>query len=262
MVGLGLHVRGAVAKLHEQVSEHGRGVFRCVFVGATLVHRLGAVEQGLDVDAGHGRGEEAHRREHAEPPAHALGDWERGNACLVADGAHGPLFGVGDRHDMVGPAAADAVLEHLTDDHELRGGLGGLTRFGDHIEECLLGIADPKHAGEVRWVHIVHDKDPRPGALGAGQQVVGGLIECGLDGDVAQCRATDAEDDQVLEPPLAFVGDGLHLIEVGVAHGVVPELTPPLPAGAPRSIERARQIAESLGVGGNRVVRQPVGADA
>ena len=56
-------------------------------------------------------------------------------------------------------------------------------------------------------------------------------VECGLEGDVPECGATDAEDDEVFVL-LSVLGDGFDRVDMLGAHGFVPELAPAFPSGA------------------------------
>ena len=105
---------------------------------------------------------------------------------MVTDGAHGAFFGIGDGDDMAGPFFAQGCLEALSNNHELGGGLCGLARFGDDIEQGLFRIADFEDRIKVHRINIVNDKDARPISYFGGLEIMSRWVEGGLEGDVAQ----------------------------------------------------------------------------
>lgn len=89
-------------------------------------------------------------------------------------------------------------------------------------------------------------------------------VERGLEGDVSQCGASDAEDDEVF----VFVGffgewfDGAHMLG---SHGLAPELSPSFPSGAVGLGEVGGDGFDSFSGGGSwgdSGFVEPVGTDA
>ena len=225
----------ACGEFDEECGEHGGGVCCQVGRGAGGVDLGGAVEECFDVDAAHGGGEEADGREDAESAADALGDGECRVALVVADGAHGALGGVGAGDDVVGVLCAEFGLEHVADDHELCGGLGGFAGLADDVEEALVeadALAVVEDWADEGGVDVVEDEELWAATLVAWDEIPRAGVECGLECDVAECGAADAEDDEDLAAGLAlfeeFV-DGGGVLFAEVAEG---EVAPAFPAGA------------------------------
>ena len=78
---------------------------------------------------------------------------------------------------------------------------------------------------------------------------MGCWIEGGLEGDVAECGATDAEDDEVFVF-LGVFGDGFDGVEVLGSHGFLPEVAPAFPVGAFGFGEGLGEGFDALGGGG------------
>lgn len=151
---------------------------------------------------------------------------------------------------MAGPFFAEGLLEAFTDDHELGGGLCGLAGFGDDIEEGFLGIAHLQDRIEVDGVYIVDDEDSGAVAVFGRLEVVSRRVECGLEGDVSECGAADAEDDEAFVF-LGFFGDGLDCAHMLGSHGFLPEVVPAFPVGASGFGEGLGEGLDAFGGGGS-----------
>ena len=84
--------------------------------------------------------EQADRRQHGEPPADAVGHFERAVAFLVADLAQRAAGRVGRREDVVLVLLAELLLQQVAEEDELRRRLGGLAALADDVDDRLLDL--------------------------------------------------------------------------------------------------------------------------
>ena len=173
------------------------------------LHGLGrAVHQGLDVDAGHGDGQQAHGGEDRVAAAHLVGHHELLVALLIGQALQSPAGLVGGGVDALpGPLLAVLLLQHLLENAEGHGGLSGGARLGDHVH---------------REVPVADEGDGLQQGVGgqavAGEEDVGGVLFLQVvvgraqqldHGPGPQIGAADADDHQHLGLLLDALGGRL-----------------------------------------------------
>ena len=166
--------------------------------GGQGLHGLSrAVHQGLNVDTGHSDGQQAHGGEDGVAAAHLVRHHKLLIALLVGQALQGPAGLVGGGVDALpGALLAVLLLQHLLENAEGHGGLGGGARLGDHVH---------------REVPVADEGDGLQQGVGgqavAGEENVGGifLLQVIVGGAQqfdhrpgAQIGAADADDHQHL----------------------------------------------------------------
>ena len=101
-----------------------------VGVGSGCFHCAGTFNKRFDVETCHRNWHEAYGGQHRESSAHVVGDYESLVAFFLSQLAQCALLGVGDGDDALGGFGfAHLLLEHLFEEAESDGRLGGCSRF-------------------------------------------------------------------------------------------------------------------------------------
>ena len=121
--------------------EGGRILGKRNVLAASLLHGYGTGHQLLDVESGHGDGQQAHGGQYREASAYVVGDDERLVAFLVGRGAGSALLGVGDGYDdLTGRFLATLVFALLLQEAEGQGCLRGCSGLGYVDDAELLAL--------------------------------------------------------------------------------------------------------------------------
>ena len=175
---------------------HG-GILRgdVVVAAAFALHVGGSFDEGVDVEAGAGDGEETDGGEDGETATDVVGDDEGGVAFLVGRGAGSALLGVGDSNDdFARHVFAALFLTLLLEETESECGLGGGAALGD-VDHTELAVAEVlAEFVEVVLADVVAgEEDDRVGAVvGEPFELV---AECFDDGAGSEIGTADAGDD-------------------------------------------------------------------
>ena len=106
-----------------------------------VAHLTGTLKKLVDVETGHGYGEESDWGEDGEATAHVVGYDVHGVAFLDGDLMEGAATGVGDGDDaLAGGFLAVFELEMILEDAESDGGLGGGAGLGDDCDGVVVNI--------------------------------------------------------------------------------------------------------------------------
>ena len=234
LLAVGHHdVHGFAALLVKIVNHRDPGgrIGRRVRFTHAFVHGSRPGQQLVDVDAAHRGRQQPDRRQHTEPAPDALRH-DQGPVPLPGhDLPHGPLGRIGGDDDPIsGRLFAQGLDESVPDDQKLRRGLCRLARLADDVDHRAGPVpADVAADGlEMDGVDVVEHEQPGAAPLIVGQQVVGRAVQCGLQRDVAQCRAADAEHEQMVGG-LAVVGHDL--LDLGELRSLVGQLAEAVLAG-------------------------------
>ena len=224
------------------------------------LHGLGgAPHQGVEVNAGHGDGQQAHGGEDGEPAADGVGHHEFLIALLVGQALQGALVGVGGGVDAAaGFLLAVLLLQQALEDAEGHGGLGGGAGLGDDVD------------GEIPVLHQLDGLDEGVGGEAVAHEVdVGGILLLQIvvgraeqlhNSAGAQIRAADAHDHQGLRVGADLVGG---LLDAGKLHLIVVtgQVDPAgeVAAGAVALFEHDAGLFQAVLTGGEPVLGQEAG---
>ncbi len=130
VVQLGVEVHQQLNLAASAIQGVARGGIGENVVAAVFLHLDSALDQGLDVVAGHGDRQQAHGREHREAAAHVVGYHIGLVALLGGQAAQRAPAGIGHSHDAGGCLGlAHLLLKHVLEQAEGYRGLGGGARL-------------------------------------------------------------------------------------------------------------------------------------
>ncbi len=165
-------------------------------VGGSGLHILRALDDGLDVEAGHGDGQQTYRREHREAATHVVGDDESLIAFLLSGLACGALHGVGDGDDdLLGGLLATLSLALLLKQTEGEGGLGCRTALRDIDDAEALVFQIFSELGEIVLADAVAGEDHVGGLSGVVDEPLQRVAEGLDDGACTEIGAADTSHD-------------------------------------------------------------------
>ena len=184
-------------------------------LATSLLHVLGTLYEGLDVETSTGDGQQANGGEYGEASTDVVGDDERLVTLLVSTGACSTALGIGNGHDdVLGNFLAHLGFTLLLQQAESEGGLCRGARLGDIDDTELLVLQIFSHLREVVFTNIVTSKENSGVGLVLDEpceRVAEGLD----DGTGAKIRATDASHyyhlallTQCISCSLYFVKEG------------------------------------------------------
>ena len=193
-----------LAVVHRNVLERcaeERGVLLEVGRLAQLVHVGSALQEQLDVDAEHRRGQKSHGGKFGESSAHAVGEHIALDAAeLFGDLHEVALCGIRRKDDVILDVLA-RLLEEVGDDEVLGHRLARRARLGDDVEARLFDVDDIEELLHADGIDVVLDIEFRALALGLGQVVVVQVAERVERHDGAERRTADAEHHEVFKVP-------------------------------------------------------------
>ena len=195
-------------------------------VGADgALHLDGATDEGADVDAGHGDGQQPDGREDGVSSADVVRDDVGLVSLAVSQRAEGAPGTVGHGHDaLLSGRGADVLLEQAAEDAESDGRLGRGAGFGDIDDTEVASTEQVAKLAEVILADLVAGvEDDGVRAVGAGTERVEAVREGFDHGACAEVAATDADHydslagaqplGRLLDVGQLGVGDGTGQVE-------------------------------------------------